>query len=216
MQTTIPPSDRIRRSRKATVVSMAGEEAPARPFRWAQPRLGSRICGAGFVWPVENAVSNAQVSAADIENIRLSQQALLATDYFSLAAEDMQLRLLQETIGAYQRNLQLTSRTATASDWQPRKRYHPRANPACGRASAGGADAHRPVSGRARDRHAHGSIARQPRDRRHQDRRPCRPADTRGAAFRCSAPSRDVCTSEHRCGCPTRMSALPRRLAAPL
>jgi NodT family efflux transporter outer membrane factor (OMF) lipoprotein len=57
---------------------------------------------------VENAVSNAQVSAADLENIRLSQQALLATDYFLLAAQDMQLKVLSDTITAYEKNLQLT------------------------------------------------------------------------------------------------------------
>ncbi len=68
------------------------------PDLWGRVRLS-----------VENAVSNAQVSAADIENIRLSQQALLATDYFGLAAEDMDLALLQDTIDAYQKNLQLTS-----------------------------------------------------------------------------------------------------------
>jgi NodT family efflux transporter outer membrane factor (OMF) lipoprotein len=57
---------------------------------------------------VESAVSNAQVSAADLENVRLSQQALLATDYFLLAAQDMQLQLLKDTIEAYDKNLQLT------------------------------------------------------------------------------------------------------------
>jgi NodT family efflux transporter outer membrane factor (OMF) lipoprotein len=57
---------------------------------------------------VENAVDNAQVSAADLENIRLSAQALLATDYFLLAAADMQLALLADTIQAYDKNLQLT------------------------------------------------------------------------------------------------------------
>jgi NodT family efflux transporter outer membrane factor (OMF) lipoprotein len=57
---------------------------------------------------VENAVSNAQVSAADMENLRLSQQALLATYYFSLAAQDMQLKVLGDTTEAYRRNLQLT------------------------------------------------------------------------------------------------------------
>src|SRR5579871_3814941 len=49
------------------------------PDLWGRVRLS-----------VENAVSLAQVSAADLENIRLSQQALLATDYFLLSAQDMQ------------------------------------------------------------------------------------------------------------------------------
>jgi NodT family efflux transporter outer membrane factor (OMF) lipoprotein len=67
------------------------------PDLWGRVRLS-----------VENAVSNAQVSAADLENVRLSQQALLASDYFLLAAQDMQLQLLSDTIGAYEKNLQLT------------------------------------------------------------------------------------------------------------
>jgi len=57
---------------------------------------------------VQGAVANAQVSAADLENIRLSQQALLATDYFLLAAQDMQMAVLTNTIESYERNLQLT------------------------------------------------------------------------------------------------------------
>ena len=67
------------------------------PDLWGRVRLA-----------VQNAVSNAQVSAADLENIRLSAQALLATDYFLLAANDMQEGILRDTIGAYQQNLQLT------------------------------------------------------------------------------------------------------------
>jgi len=67
------------------------------PDLWGRVRLS-----------VENAVSNAQVSAADLENIRLSQQALLATDYFLLSAQDMQLKVLNDTIEAYDKNLQLT------------------------------------------------------------------------------------------------------------
>jgi NodT family efflux transporter outer membrane factor (OMF) lipoprotein len=67
------------------------------PDLWGRVRLS-----------VENAVANAQVSAADLENVRLSQQALLATDYFSMAAEDMQMKVLTDTIQSYQRNLQLT------------------------------------------------------------------------------------------------------------
>ena len=67
------------------------------PDLWGRVRLS-----------VENAVSNAQVSAADLENLRLSQQALLATDYFLLSAQDMQVRVLSDTIKAYEQNLQLT------------------------------------------------------------------------------------------------------------
>jgi NodT family efflux transporter outer membrane factor (OMF) lipoprotein len=67
------------------------------PDLWGRVRLS-----------VQNAVNNAQVSAADLENIRLSQQALLATDYFAVAAEDMQLAILRDSIEAYTKNLQLT------------------------------------------------------------------------------------------------------------
>ena len=68
------------------------------PDLWGRVRLS-----------VESATSSAQVSAADLESVRLSQQALLATEYFLLAAQDMQLSLLSDTIGAYEKNLQLTT-----------------------------------------------------------------------------------------------------------
>jgi len=67
------------------------------PDLWGRVRLA-----------VENATANAQVSAADLENLRLSTQAQLATDYFALAGDDMQQAILQDTIQAYQRNLELT------------------------------------------------------------------------------------------------------------
>ena len=67
------------------------------PDLWGRVRLS-----------VENAVDNAQVSAADLENVRLSAQALLATDYFLLAAQDMQQTVLKDTIDSYEKNLQLT------------------------------------------------------------------------------------------------------------
>ncbi len=68
------------------------------PDLWGRVRLS-----------VENAVDNAQVSAADLENVRLSAQALLATDYFLLAAQDMQMAVLRDTIESYEKNLQLTT-----------------------------------------------------------------------------------------------------------
>ena len=68
------------------------------PDLWGRVRLS-----------VDNAVANAQVSAADLENVRLSEQALVAIDYFSLAAVDMQQAVLHDTIEAYQKNLKLTT-----------------------------------------------------------------------------------------------------------
>jgi NodT family efflux transporter outer membrane factor (OMF) lipoprotein len=67
------------------------------PDLWGRVRLS-----------VENAADNAQVSAADLENARLSAQALLATDYFTLVGNDMQQAILTDTIAAYEKNLQLT------------------------------------------------------------------------------------------------------------
>ncbi len=57
---------------------------------------------------IESSVSNAQVSAADLANAKLSTQATLATDYFDLRAEDSLTQLLTETVAAYQRALQIT------------------------------------------------------------------------------------------------------------
>ena len=68
------------------------------PDLWGRVRLA-----------VENATDNAQVSAADLENIRLSAQAQLAADYFTMVANDMQQAILADTIKAYERNLQLTN-----------------------------------------------------------------------------------------------------------
>ncbi len=57
---------------------------------------------------VQNAVALAQASAAQLQNIKLSMQADLATDYFSLEATDMQEILYEDTIRAYEKDLQLT------------------------------------------------------------------------------------------------------------
>ncbi|HEX7935664.1 MAG TPA: efflux transporter outer membrane subunit [Paraburkholderia sp.] len=49
-----------------------------------------------------------QSAAADLANARLSAQATLAQTYFSLRALDSSQKLLDETVAAYQRSLQLT------------------------------------------------------------------------------------------------------------
>jgi NodT family efflux transporter outer membrane factor (OMF) lipoprotein len=57
---------------------------------------------------VESQAAAAQVSAADLANAQLSEQGLLATDYFDLRAEDSLTVLLRRTADAYRRALQIT------------------------------------------------------------------------------------------------------------
>ena len=70
---------------------------------------------------IESDVASAQVSDADLANVRLSAQAQLATAYFDLRTEDSLHRLLAETVAAYQRTLEITQNqyaagTAARSD----------------------------------------------------------------------------------------------------
>ena len=53
-------------------------------------------------------VANAQISASDLENVRLTAQAELAVDYFDLRGQDAIAELLKSTVMAYQQSLDLT------------------------------------------------------------------------------------------------------------
>ena len=57
---------------------------------------------------VESSEAGAQASAADLESLRLSAQAELATNYFQLRSLDTQKQLFDNTVVAYERSLKLT------------------------------------------------------------------------------------------------------------
>jgi NodT family efflux transporter outer membrane factor (OMF) lipoprotein len=57
---------------------------------------------------VESAEANVQASEADLAGAKLSAQAQLVQDYLLLRVQDAQIRLLRDTVEAYERSLQLT------------------------------------------------------------------------------------------------------------
>jgi NodT family efflux transporter outer membrane factor (OMF) lipoprotein len=57
---------------------------------------------------IEAGEATAQASVADLEAAKLSAQAQLAEDYFLLRVQDAQIRLLNDTVDAYQKSLKLT------------------------------------------------------------------------------------------------------------
>ena len=57
---------------------------------------------------VEGQAANAQASAATLESTRLSLHATLAQTYFQLRIADAQKRLLDDTVAAYRKSLQIT------------------------------------------------------------------------------------------------------------
>jgi NodT family efflux transporter outer membrane factor (OMF) lipoprotein len=68
---------------------------------------------------VKASASEAQATAADLQNVRLSVTAELAFDYYQLRSNDSERRLLDSTIVAFQQQLDLTRvrfQTGIASD----------------------------------------------------------------------------------------------------
>jgi len=83
----------------------------------AMPRNQFELAGTGSwdidVWgkirrTLEADVANARASEAELAAARLSAQATLASDYIELRVSDEQQQLLDETVEAYKRSLQIT------------------------------------------------------------------------------------------------------------
>lgn len=72
-------------------------DASWEPDLWGRVRNGVRA-----------NVFAAQASAADLENVRLSEQAELAVDYYELRAQDSLKEVLDSTVKAYQETFDLT------------------------------------------------------------------------------------------------------------
>src|SRR5208283_5820485 len=98
-------------SRSQASVNSAGSSGPK-----AQSNLTSLPFNASWepdVWGrVRNQISeaqyNAQVSAADLENERLSEQASLAEYFFEIRGQDMLQKIYDDTVAADQKTLELT------------------------------------------------------------------------------------------------------------
>jgi NodT family efflux transporter outer membrane factor (OMF) lipoprotein len=57
---------------------------------------------------VESSVAVAQAGAATLQALRLSTQATLAQDYFQLRVLDAEIKLLNDTVGTYEKTLKIT------------------------------------------------------------------------------------------------------------
>lgn len=107
-----PGSSRAFESGAGTVVS-SGAATPAASHPTDLFQLEGTASWDLDIWgrirrTIESDVANAQMSEAELAAARLSAQATLATDYIELRVADEQKQLLDETVAAYKRSLDIT------------------------------------------------------------------------------------------------------------
>jgi len=108
--TTDPSYTRARSS-----ASLAGPQAASANLSSNEFNFPFTISWEPDVWgrvrsTVRQYANQAQASAADLANIRLSQQANLAMYYFELRGQDSLIALYQRTVEAYSKSLDLTKK----------------------------------------------------------------------------------------------------------
>ncbi len=96
-------NERLGASRASTTTSNSSFTQYSLPVdaSW-EPDLWGRVRNT-----VRANVAGAQASASDLQNTKLSIQAELAVDYFQLEGQDALIKLLDETVAAYQESLRL-------------------------------------------------------------------------------------------------------------
>ena len=97
----------------ASTKTATGTDSARRGLRFLTIRCPFDVSWELDVWgrirrTVESNQANAQASAADLEAARLSAQAALAQDYFQLRTLDAQKQLLDATVAAFEKSLDLT------------------------------------------------------------------------------------------------------------
>lgn len=110
---TVTAGPSVTGSRSSANVGVPIKGAPG-PSSVATLNLPFQLTYEADVWgrihsTLEGNVATAQASAADLAAARLSAQELLAADYFQLRGQDTQKRLLEDTIVAYEKALELTT-----------------------------------------------------------------------------------------------------------
>lgn len=103
----------VARESTAAPTTSAALNKPAVGTTVTQYNVGGNASWDPDVWgrirrQVESQQAAAQVSAADLANAQLSAQSTLATDYFNLRGADSLIGLLNETVDADRRALQIT------------------------------------------------------------------------------------------------------------
>lgn len=102
----------------ATRERVSGNAPLAQVFGGVPTTYNDLVTGLGVSWEIDlfgrlrneaaAARAQAQASAADLAAVELSLQAELATDYFSLRGDDATTKLLEDTVGDYDRAYDLT------------------------------------------------------------------------------------------------------------